>query len=191
VTERRHENDDSSFWIIVAEVADKNLGKEGVFTSHAFANDPRTNRYWANPKRDYPIGSEITVYYLPENPRNHAFDLVDRLDGPPQRPTPIPVAAREAWIRDNYEQICSHHLVDEQDFSATLMSMRHRDHFSLVEIDASTTELVSSSFKVVLRCEGSAEPQVEGAYALTETDWTLLFGEPSEWEMLLNEIDPH
>ena len=191
VTDIRHENDESSFWIVVAEVADKNVGKEGVFTSHAFANDPRTNRYWVNPRNDYPIGSEITIYYLPEDQCTYAFDLMDRLDGPRQRPTPMPVAVREAWIRDNYEQFCSDQLLDEPDVSATLKSMLHRDHFTLVEIDASTVELPDSSFKVVLRCEANTEPEVEGAYALTETRWTLLFGEPSEWETLLNEVDSH
>ena len=100
VTEIRKEDDESPFWIIVAKVADKSLGRDGLVTSHAFGNDPRTNDWWQNPRKDYPIGSEITVRYLPGDPCTYAFDLMDRLDGPRHLRKPMPISVREAWTKD-------------------------------------------------------------------------------------------
>ena len=58
-------------WILVAEGSDKSLGEDGLFESHGLGADVG---------EAYPVGSEVTVYYLPEKPNICAFDL-NRLPG--------------------------------------------------------------------------------------------------------------
>jgi hypothetical protein len=53
-------------WVIVAEYRDANLDRTFAFTSH---------NIWINPQTYYPIGSDITVYYLPDKPSVYAFQL--------------------------------------------------------------------------------------------------------------------
>jgi hypothetical protein len=58
--------DDQSPWVIVAVFKDEWTGQTIQCTSHYL---------WANPAPDYPVGSEVTVYYLQGRPHKHAFQL--------------------------------------------------------------------------------------------------------------------
>ena len=53
-------------WVIVAEYQEENQGRKFVFTSEFL---------WINPESYYPVGSEVTVFYLPENPSTYALVL--------------------------------------------------------------------------------------------------------------------
>jgi hypothetical protein len=53
-------------WVIVATAPDDVTGQELTFTS----------RYlWDDPEPRFPVGSEVTVYYLPDRPKVCAFEL--------------------------------------------------------------------------------------------------------------------
>jgi hypothetical protein len=56
-------------WVLVAEFKDEITGKEYAAASQFI---------WVNPEPHYPIGSEVTVYYLPDRPEKNTFQL-DRL----------------------------------------------------------------------------------------------------------------
>jgi Protein of unknown function (DUF3592) len=53
-------------WVIVAEYQDGKQRRKLAFTSEFL---------WIDPTSYYPVGSEVTVYYLPENPTSYAFVL--------------------------------------------------------------------------------------------------------------------
>jgi Protein of unknown function (DUF3592) len=53
-------------WVLVAEFQDPATGKSCAFTSH---------NLWVNPEPHYPVGSEVTVFYLPEKPSVNAFQI--------------------------------------------------------------------------------------------------------------------
>ncbi|OAI40315.1 hypothetical protein AYO40_04910 [Planctomycetaceae bacterium SCGC AG-212-D15] len=54
-------------WMVVADYTDM----EG--TKHTFVSE----YLWTNPEKDFPVGSAVTVYYLPERPSVYAFDLAN------------------------------------------------------------------------------------------------------------------
>ena len=56
-------------WVLVAEFKDEITGKEYAAASQFV---------WVNPEQHYPVGSEVTVYYLPDQPQKNTFQL-DRL----------------------------------------------------------------------------------------------------------------
>jgi hypothetical protein len=53
-------------WVILAEYRDASLERTFAFTSH---------NIWINPESHYPVGSDVTVYYLPDKPSVYAFQL--------------------------------------------------------------------------------------------------------------------
>jgi hypothetical protein len=63
--------DHQSPWVIVAEFRDRINAQTVTCTSHYL---------WTDPVRAYPVGSEVTVYYLPDQPQKYVFQ-VDRIDG--------------------------------------------------------------------------------------------------------------
>jgi hypothetical protein len=58
--------DHQSPWVIVAEFKDEVTGQNVPCTSHYL---------WANPACEYPVGSEVTVYHLQDQPDKYAFQL--------------------------------------------------------------------------------------------------------------------
>jgi hypothetical protein len=58
--------DEQSPWVIVAAFKDDLTGQTIQCTSHYL---------WADPAPHYPVGSEVTVYYLQGRPQKHAFQL--------------------------------------------------------------------------------------------------------------------
>jgi hypothetical protein len=63
------EVDHQSPWVIVAEFKDEITGQTIPCTSHYL---------WANPALEYPVGSEVTIYHLQDQPNKYAFQL-DRI----------------------------------------------------------------------------------------------------------------
>lgn len=57
---------DQSPWIIVAVFKDDVSGQPIECTSHYL---------WADPTPQYPVGCEVTIYYLQGQPQKHAFQL--------------------------------------------------------------------------------------------------------------------
>jgi hypothetical protein len=58
-------------WVIVAEHRDENLSRNVTFTSEYL---------WVSPEKYYPVASEVTVYYLPQQPSICAF-VLDKIPG--------------------------------------------------------------------------------------------------------------
>jgi len=59
-------------WMLLAESDDERLDGPREFVSP---------RLWDNPMACYPLGSEVTVVCLPDDPREYVFEL-DRLPRP-------------------------------------------------------------------------------------------------------------
>jgi hypothetical protein len=57
-------------WVIDAQFKDEITGQVISCTSHYL---------WTNPEFQYPVGSEVTVYCLPDQPTKYAFQL-DKID---------------------------------------------------------------------------------------------------------------
>jgi hypothetical protein len=73
ITIRRDESvtvNSRSPWVIDAEFKDEITGQTVRCTSHYL---------WANPALQYPVGTEVTVYYLPDQQAKYAFQL-DKTD---------------------------------------------------------------------------------------------------------------
>ncbi len=70
VIEVRHDTstkiNGQSPWVLVAEFKDEISGNDFAATSQWI---------WVNPEPHYPVGSEVTVYYMPDNPRKNTFKL--------------------------------------------------------------------------------------------------------------------
>ena len=64
--ERSVEVDDRSPWVIVAEFKDENTGQTVPCTSHYL---------WVDPAPEYPVGSGVLVYHIPDQPHKYAFQL--------------------------------------------------------------------------------------------------------------------
>jgi hypothetical protein len=56
--------DNQSPWVIDAEFKDEITNQIVPCTSHYL---------WADPTPEYPVGSDVTVYYLPDQPNKYAF----------------------------------------------------------------------------------------------------------------------
>jgi hypothetical protein len=60
------EVNEQSPWVIDAEFKDEITGQTVACTSHYI---------WSDPKREYPVGSKVTVYYLPDELDKYAFQV--------------------------------------------------------------------------------------------------------------------